>query len=246
MRNKKILYAIIFGAIAIILIYNSLFLAASPKPFLQEEALISEINQFAPNAEAEVIQDKILIDETHRFVPFINKEDDYGMSFWVWKMRDWRLESVHTRGEPHIWKINRHEPAAYVLVWNIDPKDQVSSIEFYQIQDRNAGRTDGADYYRPRVQMEYSAAIKDKTYNAVPMPEEWVVYTEHAMKIKTPQMNSFINRFFSDSPMFIAWLPKDSSGKETFPKHTVNGTNHSSGKEIIDFVRIINASELEN
>ncbi|GGG14774.1 hypothetical protein GCM10010916_34570 [Paenibacillus abyssi] len=53
--------------------------------------------------------------------------------------------------------------------------------------------------------------------------------------------------FLNDNPyssMYIGWIPYNREG-ESFPSNSVNGGSYSRGSIDLDFVEILNESELE-
>jgi hypothetical protein len=219
------------------------FYFSKPVSFPTNEQLVEEINSIFPEAASSVIQDTIPVDERHVVVPFISNDNDYGLSYWIWKKHKWRVATINTKGEPKIWKINRKDPSSFRLVWNIHPEDQLSSIAFYIIRDRGYQITDGIDNYVPRIQMEKKVSLQEKSYGMMELPDEWMgVMNSH---IEAQKTELFFNDFFPERNMFLGWIPIDQSDKETFPKGSVNGSGYSNGNVNLEHLMILGKGDLE-
>jgi hypothetical protein len=217
---------------------------SKPNPFPKNEQLIEGINSFFPEATASVIQDTVHVDERHKVVPFVSKQNNYGVSYWVWKKHKWKVVSIDTKGEPRIWKIDSKDPSTFHLVWNINPDNQINHMSFYLIRDRNYHVTEGVESYIPRVQMKEKAILK-RSYGVSPLPVEWVTLL-NAMNELDSANNPGL--FFGDyivTNMYFGWIPFDSNHKERFPEASVNSNNYGDGSEEIDYVPILDKKELE-
>jgi hypothetical protein len=222
------------------------FYFAKPVSFPTNGQLVKEINSIFPEASASVIQDAIPVDERHVVVPFISNGDNYGLSYWVWKRHKWTVATIDAKGGPKIWKINRKDPSAYHLVWNIHPKDQVSSITYYLIRDRGYQITEGIENYIPRVQMEKKVSLQENSYGVMELPDEWTGFMNAVIEVESTQKpNLFFNHFFPERNMFLGWIPYDQSNKETFPEGSVNGNGYSNGNLVIDYMMLLSKGDLE-
>lgn len=222
------------------------FYFSKPVSFPASEELVKEINRIFPEATASVIQDTISVDERHVVVPFISKEDDYGLSYWVWQKHKWRVATIDTKGEPKVWKINRKDPSSFQLLWNINPKDQLSSINFYLIRDRGYQISEGRENYFPRVQMEKKVSLHEKSYGVVQLPKEWKGFMNAVIKVESTQKpNLFFDDISPERSMFLGWIPYDQSHKETFPEGSLNGSGYSTGTLDIEHMMILGKGDLE-
>lgn len=244
--NKKLWTFICIGLAAVFsitMMYRFYF--SQPASFPPNEYVMKEINSLYPEAGANVIQDTILVDQRHVLVPFVSDQDNYSLSYWVWDKRKWRVVSIDTRGEPKIWKIKRNDFSSYHFVWNIHPKDQLSSIDFYLIRDREYQVMDGVESYIPRVQMERSVPLEEKSYGLMSMPGDWFsIINEFKDMESTKQMDVF-HDFFPEQQMFFGWIPYNQDGKESFPQHSVNGNSYYLGEINLEHVMIQNKGDME-
>lgn len=236
MTQKKIWFVVLF--IFLLSIIGFWFYFSMPTPFPTNQQLIEEMNRIFPKATASIIQDTIPIDERHVLVPFISKKDDYGLSYWVWKNHKWQVASIDTKGEPMLWKLNRNDPSSFYFVWNIDPKDQLSSIHFYLIRNRGYRIAEGIERYYPRVQMEKRVPIQEKSYGSMQLSDEWITFMNAYIKVVSAKQ-------FPEQNMFFGWIPYDQTNKETFPGSSVNGTSYVNGKVDLEHVMIVGKRDIE-
>ena len=150
------------------------------------------------------------------------------MSYWVRNKFGWKLLRMDTRGEPNVWKLKANDPSTHYLLWNIDPKDQLSHIDYYLIRDRNYHITDKLQVYTPRVQLKTTVSMEKQSYGVLQLSEDWVnIWSENL------------------SLPYIGWIPYNVPGQSTFPGNSVNGGGYTQGDIDLDFVRILNEVELE-
>ncbi|MEO4052964.1 hypothetical protein [Solibacillus sp. CAU 1738] len=244
-RKKIIQYAgIIIVLISVFFIYWFNF--SKPISFPPNEQLVEEINSQFPEANASIIQDAIHLDERHVLVPFVSKSGDYSLSYWLWDNRKWEVSRVSTKGNPMVWKLNKNNPSSYYFVWNIHPDDQVNSIDYYLIKDRYYFISSGTHHYDPRIQMKMQVSLQEKTYGVEPIPNEWIELMNSLSKVESAkQPMPFLNQFYQSYSMYFGWLPVDELGNELFPERSVNGNGYSSSKVNLDYLMILNKSELE-
>lgn len=209
-----------------------------PTSFPTNEQLVEEMNSIFPEATASIIQDTIPIDERHVLVPFISKKDGYGLSYWVWKNHKWKVASIDTKGQPMLWKLNINDPSSFYFVWNIDPKDQLSSIHFYLIRDRGYRITEGIEHYDPRVQMEKRVSAQEKSYGLMQLSDDWVTFMNAYIKVESAKQSP-------EQDMVFGWIPYDQTNKETFPGSSVNGTGYSDGEVDLEYVMILDKGDIE-
>ncbi|MBS4201689.1 hypothetical protein KHA93_18970 [Bacillus sp. FJAT-49732] len=223
------------------------FYLSKPAPFPKKEQLVEEINSIFPEAAATVIQDTIPVDEHHVLVPFISKEDHYGLSYWVWHKHVWKVAFIDTNGEPRLWKVDRNNPSSYRIVWNIHPEDHISSIHFYLLKDRGYLITEGKEYYYPKVQMKESVSLQEKNYGAMQLPENWVTFMNTFIKVESAkQPNLFFNDIFTEQYVSFGWISYDQTNKEAFPERSFNGGGAYSNENVdLEFLMILDKEELE-
>ena len=247
MTKKKVRNLVGLGVLVVlssIIIYWFYF--STPISFPTNEQMVKEINSVHPEAAASVIQETIPVDERHVVVPFISNENDYGLSYWVWKKHKWRVVTIDTKGEPKVWKINRKDPSSFHLVWNIHPEDQLGSIAFYIIRDRGYQITEGIENYVPRIQLEKKVSLQEKSYGMMELPDEWMGVMNALIEVDSPQKPElFYNDFFPERNMFFGWIPIDQSDKEIFPEGSLNGSGFSNGNVDLEHLMILGKGDLE-
>ncbi|WP_442598111.1 hypothetical protein [Neobacillus sp. D3-1R] len=244
MMKKRLLFLIAVGIFLLFIVYWFYF--SKPTPLPSNEQIVEEINSVFPEAAANFIQDTITVEERYVLVPYISNKGEYGLSYWAWKKHNWIVESIDTRGEPKVWKIDRNDPSSFHLVWNIHPKDHLGSIDFYLIRDRGYHITNGNEYYYPRIQMEKKVSFQEKSYGLMQLPEDWVTFIKTSAKVESAKQPNFLSHnFFPDQNMFFGWIPYDQTNKEVFPEGSVNSNSYSNGNLTFEYVMILNKKELE-
>lgn len=235
--TKKILWSLV-SFIILLSIGVYWFYFSKPTSFPTNEQLIEEMNRIYPEATASIIQETIPVDERHVLVPFISQKADYGLSYWVWENHNWKVVSIDTKGKPMLWQLNRNDPTSYYFVWNIDPKDQLSSIHFYFMRERGYRVANEIEYYYPRVQMEKRVSTQEKSYGWMQMPDDWVEVMNAYRKAESAKKSPARDLYFG-------WIPYDQTNKETFPENSVNGSGYSNGEVDLDYLMILNKSDIE-
>lgn len=222
------------------------FYFSKPASFPADKQLVKEINRVFPQATASVIQDTIFIDEYHVLVPFISNKNDYSLSYWIWQKHKWKVTSINVKGHPMIWKINKEDPSTFHFVWNLDPDDQVSAMKFYVMRNRGYEITEGIDNYTPAVQMEQEVPLREKSYGALQLSDEWVLVMNSFIDVEVAKQSKlFFNDFFPEHTLSFGWLPYDQSGKAVFPENSVNGSGYSNGNERIERVFLLGEEDIE-
>lgn len=220
-----------------------------PGPLPNYEEAVAEINQALSNSErtkveAEQILDMIQLDRRHAFVPYISKGGQHSVSYWVWEKYKWRVGYVSTSGGSDIWKLSKNDPSRHYLVWNMQPDGMIEDFSFYFIRERNAGRSNGIDYYTPRIQMEHPVDFDEHPYGAIPYPNDWTKLIKDEQKhsrMERQTLFSFEEQYENAS---IYWQPILTDK----PIHTANFSTSSSiflDNIIVDFVWILNDEQLE-
>lgn len=232
------------GSLTTFLVYWFLFWP--PNPFPSNRQVVQEINRTYEEAEAKVIQDILFIDSHHVVVPYISANEDYGLSYWRWRNHKWQVISIDTKGEPKVWKVNGDDPTSFALVWNAHPDDQLQAIQFYFLRNRNYGMTNGVEHYSPRIQMEKKISLREKSYGILKLPKDWaLVLNSVLIENRGGKSSLFFNDFFPLQNAYFGWLPYDQSGKETFPKQTVNGHTYVVDDIDQEHVMILNTVDIE-
>jgi len=242
--NKKLVMVPILLVIIAFVVY--LFYDGKPKQFPSTAQAIKAMNQLYTEANVRIITDVIPLDSRHVFVPYISGDNLYGMSFWVWDRFQWKLGRIDTRGEPYIWKINERDASTHYIVWNMDPQDELRELKYYLIGERDFHSSESLETYRPRIQIEKTISLQKKNYGVFPFPKDWAELVNENLRLsKAVRPTSFFQMNSPSSSLYVGWIPYGHQGKVTFPENTVNGSGFDSGGINIDFVRILNESELE-
>jgi len=172
------------------------------------QALDSSGSETRHQSHAVQILDRLQLDKRHAVVPYISKSGAYSLSFWVWDKYKWRVGRIDTGGGPYIWKLSEKDPSRHYLVWNMNPKGYIRDFSFYMIRERSAGRDNGIDYYKPRIQMKLPVELDAHPYGAVPYPEHWAKLLEEEWLLqrnKEQGLLSLLNR--TEVTTGIGWLP---------------------------------------
>lgn len=217
-----------------------------PKPFPSNEEIVREVNRTYEEAGAKDILDTLFVDTHHVVVPYISTNEDYGLSYWGWRNHKWQVLTIDTKGEPKVWKVNGNDPSSFVIVWNVDPNDQLQEIQYYLIRNRNYGMTNGAEYYFPKVQMKKEISLREKSYGILQLPKNWVhVLNSVLIEERVGQPSLFLHDIFPLQNAYFGWIPYNESGKEVFPEQTVNGSTYVVGDIYQEHMLIMNKVDLE-
>jgi hypothetical protein len=240
----------ILGGLVVVIVLSAAlsywFYFSKPEDFPKDKQLLEEINAVFPEAAPETIQAKINIDERHKLVPFITKENTYGLSYWVWDKHKWKPASIDNAGEPRIWKIKRRDVSSYHIVWNIHHDDKVSTMKLYLLKDRQYLFQDGENYYFPRIQLEQKVSLQNQSYGVMKLPSEWASVVDSLGKMEAGnQWGLGFNNEFPARSLSFGWTPYNDANEETFPKKSVNGDSFSDGDEFIDIVPFVNKADLQ-
>ncbi|MCA1054381.1 hypothetical protein LCM10_05230 [Rossellomorea aquimaris] len=243
-RKKGILLGIVLIPLAGILsIYWFFF--TSPASLPGDDEMMDKINVTLPAAGAIEIQDAVLIDERNATVFFKSKTGTYGVSNWVWKKRKWRLAVVHTKGEPRIWKIEPGDPSTYRIIWNIDPKARLATLNFYLKKDRYYSISGDRHRYDPAIQMKKEMLFEGHENGVMKLPDDWAYVMETLVEGGRNSGFSLFDDFVQQPYLAFGWLPLDEQGEEKLPGNAVNGNSfHSIGTEE-EHVPLLNKREVE-
>lgn len=244
--KKKSFLIVGIGVAVLLLAMIYWFNFSEPKSFPPNEQLLEEMNNSFPKVTAKVIQETLFVDERHVVVPFISKENMYGVSYWVWKNHKWQVAEIDTSGRPMLFKVDKTNPSSYYFVWNIHPSDALGSIEFYFVRDRNSYGLDNIQTYSPRIQIMKEVSLKDTSYGVMQLPEEWVTIIKEFSKselVKKPSPS--FQHFFPDQSMYFGWIPYDEMKRESYPELSSDGSGFSTGDVEREPVMIFNREDLE-
>lgn len=245
MIKPKIIVPILIAVIALIAVYLY-YGNTKPISFPSNEVVIKSMNEHFPTASASEILASVQLDKRHVFVPFKSSSDRYGASYWVYEKREWRIARIDTSGQPYIWKLNFRDPSTYRIVWNLDPRDQLNELQYYLIGERYYSVSEGIHFYTPRIQKQMTVSLEERTYGAIPLPEEWEnILSENFERFGAKQPTTIFRNSYSSSQMYMGWIPYHRQGESTFPSNSVNGDGYSQGDSDFDYMRLLNETDLE-
>ncbi|MCG3088926.1 hypothetical protein [Sporosarcina cyprini] len=245
MKKRLVMGLAAFLVLCIGFIYWFYF--SIPSSFPTDQEVAERINKAFPGAVVSTVLDKLPADERHLVIPFISEEDDYGLSYWVWEQREWKIAEVDGGGRPKIWKVDVKDPSSYRIVWNIRPDQQTHSVSFYAVQHRNYSWGDEFERYVPRVQMEKEVLLSSSQYGMIAFPEEWLSYLESEQQASTSTSHgSTLTSMYMDSTLQFGWNLYDEAKNETHGTWgRRSGESYSFERENIEFLYSVYKSELE-
>lgn len=248
MKNKyvQIIFIAIFSCFIFGLFYT--LFPSEPKKFITDQQIKNEVKKEFPKATVKEVQDIVYIDESHVFVPFITTSETYGMSFWKWKHKKWHVSRIDSRGAHLlVWKIDPKDPASYVIVWNMNPTDQLGQLKVRMTQKRNAGVENYKDFYYPKIQMEKKFSLTSKTYGIFRYPSEWTEMYKLNKNINNVEEAAFIDTGFFESSgsLNLTWTVYNKIGKEVLPEYSLNSEYDILDDETYGYIMIDTDKEVE-
>ena len=229
--------------LSVVLFYRFYF--SKPDSFPENNQLVQAINSLNPEAEADIIQDTIMLDEQHAFVPFITEKGNRGMSLWLWEKHRWVVSYINTAGEPYLWKIDELDRSSYHFVWNMSFDESIQHMKFFLIRDRSFQVSGDIEDYSPGVQMEKRVDISKKSYGVVQVPTDWVSVMDSYSAFVSPEKSALFDSIFPDHLMLFAWNAYDSTDNVSYVGLQSGGSSFSNGHEHIEFVRFLDEMEME-
>lgn len=245
MRQKTILIPTFIAFLIVISGSIYFYYFSKPSDFLSGDELTEKINSYYRSQQIE-IQDVIILEDKHAYVPFIS-DGIYGSSFWTWKKRSWELVEINTIPHPKVWKIDPNDPSTYVVVWNFDTDSDTTEFDFYLVNRRGYWISNNVHQYTPRVQLKVTVPFADAetSYGVKHLPDDWITFLESYLQVensKRPQSSFF--SFFEPSRFNFSWMPYDQNGDISFP-NAPNGTGFGFGNINLHHVSNIPDYELE-
>ncbi|NIK71924.1 hypothetical protein FHT67_005401 [Paenibacillus sp. BK720] len=243
MRGRRLLILLVLIIVAAVIIFFRTY-NGKPKPFPNADEITAALNEYDSEAGAEVVLDRLKLGERLIFVPFVSSEGDYGMGFLKWEKRKWRVARVDMSGRPEVRVTDHSDPSSRYVVWNINPIEKVEEFRFYLIRDRNAGMSDRANYYIPRVQMEEPVNVTEHPYGAMAFPEDWAGIMREDDKLNKETENHVMDIIFSHSysrpsRLYVGYVPV--YAKDAPPLRS----SSKSGDEDTEFMNIMNETDLD-
>ncbi|MDI2587308.1 hypothetical protein OR571_09395 [Psychrobacillus sp. NEAU-3TGS] len=243
MTERRLVISIGLAMLLLTIVIFYLFNFTKPHAFPMDDKLLKEMNSFYAEAHADVIQDVVYLDKQHVFVPYISQENNYGLSFWVWKHRKWKVEEIDTTGDLRLWKINSKDSATYHFVWNFPSNDQISYMKLYAIKQRGYHILGDVHHYDPAVQLERKISFSEKTYGSIQLDTEWISVIDEWNKLnEAKQPDLFFQPF---QPMYFGWNTFDRSDTIIYPERSTGNSSILNNSVGIENVMLVNESELE-
>jgi len=233
--------------IAIAVLFSAYWIiSAKPGAFHDATQLIDKINDVFPQAQAKVIQDTIKLDDKHIVVPFISENDDYGLSYWVWKHYSWKLVYVSTRGLPELWKLG-NDPSTYHIVWNLHPDSNVDSLHFYMERHRGYRVSRGIEhYYYPKIQLDEAVSLEGKTYGSMKLWDDWSATIRELTNNQIKKPISFEDKSLAFQNIIISFMYYDRTGEHSTLMKSYNGRSYYNGKIDTEFLFFTEKARLES
>ena len=190
------------------------------------------------------IQDTILLDDEHVYIPFTTKTESHGISFWEWKKHEWQLSGFSTGSMPQIWKIDVDDPSSHYIMWNFHPENHLKYLTFFLIKERGFSVTDGKQQYDPGIQMDYRAEVGEKSYGYTPIPSEWQEYMIAENKLmEKMKPNPLFADFFPPAQYYFGWQSTSKNGTMEFPSFPDNN-GFGSGGPSTEHLRFLNENDI--
>jgi hypothetical protein len=224
-------------------IYWLHFAQSSPLP--KQGRTVEEITGKLHEVKVVEIQETIQIDGRHAVAPFKSDTGAYGISHWVWKWHEWSLEGIRTNGDPRIWKIDPSDPSSFHIIWNIDPEEQVQTIDFYLMRDRNYSVSGGEEQYFPSIRLKNGVSIQEKSYGVMKVPAEWSGIMKDDRGGNLVKSTSLFADFHRRPHLTFGWHPIDESGEDAFPESARNGSGYYSGDLNEEYLMPLDAGDVE-
>lgn len=240
MMNKKlalIVFSILILFAAVYLLYYS-----KPAELPAKDELLQKINSTLLHIGATKVQDTIYVDDTHVFVPFITKKNEYGKSFWTWNKYKWEVTSIQSGGQPSIWKIDKNDPSSYQVVWNIHPDDKLDSMNLYLMRERNYHITGDIHVYQPSVQMVQKVNITNRLFGLMDLPKDWENFLDSILRVELDK--PFINTFELEQAIYFGWNNGKKYDENTYPKLSQNASGIQN--DDLSYVRYMDDNDLES
>ncbi|MGP4066460.1 hypothetical protein ACTWPF_16270 [Oceanobacillus sp. M65] len=235
---------IVLAATGTLLYY---FYPSSPEEFYTTDEAKELINEVYPEAKVDVVQEIIKVTESHAFVPFISEDNYMGASFWGWKNHKWKLTIVENSLLPKIWRIDKEDPEEAYIVWNIHPAMETDKLGIYMHRPRHYYEMNEVEHYEPQFQFEEIYSLKEHTYGAKQIPEDWTITLKNYYRLEeVDYLQEFIT---GNALMRIGWYPLNEAEEETLPEggyYQKNGVyDHDEKYQALQYLPMLSEQELE-
>jgi hypothetical protein len=220
---------------------------APPDDFPDKKASFNKILDTFPEADIKEMQDVVYLDNKHVYVPFITRNESYGLSFWQWQKHQWTFISLDTGATPRIWKIDPENPASYVIIWNFHPENNLRYLTFYLIKDRGYSINDGKHNYQPRIHMDIKTELEGKTsFGHTQIPLEWCDFMLAENKLMSSlNPGPLFSNFFPPAQYYFGWRSVAKDGFDDYPPFPKNNNGFGTGDSLIEHIRYVDKQELQ-
>ena len=209
MKHKK---TVIFISILILLIAVSgigwHYYFSEPDPFLPEEMIIDQINEYHQLEVAE-IQEIIFLDEQHVVVFFISTDEMYAQAFWKWQDNDWLLSGHNAMGSYTVWNLNESD---LYLIWNVRPDPTLSYVEIIGQRERQYRTTRVNKYYYPALELTKRIYVESEKYGVEEISGVWKEVIVDLQQT-SDQVDDFLTISSPPTEVTFGWVPYGSNEK---------------------------------
>ncbi|MDX5476747.1 MAG: hypothetical protein LPK00_14535 [Bacillaceae bacterium] len=247
MRNNKNIWLtpVTFILILGVGVYSYLYYFSPPKPFYSNDELVMELNKISDYSTVMEIQDIIFLDENRVFVPYITTDEDYSSSYWTWEKNNWNAIAHYNNSIPFVWSSKKGQDTFFV--WNLNPRDNIKSIDFYMIRDRYYHiMTEGdkrKETYDPRIQFTHNLKIKEQSYGVESVPAEWQVVSN--LYGESEKTESTFFSYPTNMHIIFGWMPYEENGDRADVRYSAMGGGFHYSYDGLNFMTYVNESELE-
>ncbi|WP_042225086.1 hypothetical protein [Oceanobacillus manasiensis] len=223
------------------------FYPSSPEGFYTTDEAKELINEVYPEAKVDVVQEIVKVTDSHAFVPFISQDNYMGASFWEWKNHKWKLTIVKNSLLPKIWRIDEEDPEEAYIVWNIHPAMETDKLGISMHRPRHFYEMNEEEHYEPQFQFEEIYSLKEQTYGAKQIPEEWAITLKNYYRIEEVD---YLQEFITGNPLMrIGWYPLNEAEEETLPEggyYQKNGVYANDEKyQTLQYLPMLSEQKLE-
>jgi hypothetical protein len=245
-RNYILIWSgVILIMIGLFLIYW--FMLSPPSDFPGKQFAKSEITDTFPEADIRDIQDIIMLDDKHAYIPFTTNQESYGGSLWEWKKHKWQFLSIDTDFKPRIWKLESHNPESYIIIWNLHPQNNLEILTFSLKKEKGYSVTEGQEIYQPSVQIEYKKRLAEEvSYGFINIPAEWKKFITEENKILPSDLpDPFFDQFYQQPQYYFGWRSLSKEGIDEYPQYPQYSNGFGTGDSFVEQMIYLDKTEIK-